>query len=66
MQETIERPTACLIGENGNVFNIIGRVSKALKRAGQKEQAEEFTNKAFACLSYDEVLALLHEYVEVE
>jgi len=61
-----EKPTCKLIGEDGNVFNIIGRVSQALKRAGMKDKAEEFQKKAFASGSYDEVLRLCMDYVEVE
>ena len=62
----MEKPTCKLVGEDGNVFNIIGRVSKALKSSGQPEKAEEFQEKAFASGSYDEVLVLAMEYVEVE
>jgi hypothetical protein len=60
------KPIVKLIGEDGNVFAIIGAVSKALKRAGEKERATEFTEKAFAAHSYDEVLQLAMEYCEVE
>jgi len=60
------KPTCKLIGEDGNVFAVIGKVARCLKTAGQKEQAKEFTNKAFAAHSYGEVLALCAEYVEVE
>ena len=62
----MEKPTCKLIGEDGNVFAIIGKVSSTLKKAGQKEQAEEFKNKAFNAGSYDEVLQLAMEYTEVE
>lgn len=50
-----EKPKVKLIGENGNVFNVIGRVSKALKDAGMAEKADEFRKKAFGAGSYDEV-----------
>ena len=55
-----------LVGENGNVFNIIGKVSKALERGGQPDLAKEFKEKCFAAKSYDEVLQLVCQYVEVE
>lgn len=54
-----------LIGEDGNVFNIIGLVSKALKKAGFKDEATSYTDKAFSCGSYDEVLQLTMDYVNV-
>lgn len=60
------KPACVLIGEDGNVFNIIGRVSKALKKAGLADQAKEFTGKALSSESYDSVLQMATEYVEVE
>ena len=55
-----------LVGEDGNVFSVIARVSKALKRAGMPEKAEEFRAKAMKAESYDAVLRLCMDYVEVE
>ena len=60
------KTTVELIGQDGNVFSIIGQISKALKRAGRREDAAEFTQRAFACGSYNEVLRLVFEYCEVE
>jgi hypothetical protein len=60
------KPTAHLIGENGNVFNLIGIASKALKRAGQADKAKEMTERCFDCGSYDEALTIIQEYVNVE
>lgn len=62
-QVQMEKPECELVGKNGNVFNIIGLVVKALKKAGQKERAEEFQNRATSAGSYDEVLIMLNEYV---
>lgn len=61
-----QKPRCKLIGEDGNVFNIIGRVSRSLKTAGLVEEVKEFQKKAFASKSYDEVLRLCFDYVEVE
>ena len=58
------KPTCKLIGQDGNVFNPIGITSKTLKRAGLRDEAKEFCEKAFACHSYNEVLNLIGEYVE--
>lgn len=55
-----------LSGEDGNVFSIIGRVSRALKQAGQSDKAKEFQEKAFKMGSYDSVLQLVFEYVDVQ
>lgn len=61
-----EKPVCKLVGTDGNVLGIIGRVSKALEGAGMREQASEFKMKAFQSKSYDEVLQLCFDYVEVE
>ena len=55
-----------LIGEDGNVFNVIGRTQKALRRAGLEDEAKEFVDRAFKAGSYDKVLRLVMEYCEVE
>lgn len=59
------KPTVKLIGTDGNVFAIIGNVSTALKREGLREQAAEFQKRAFSSASYDEVLCLVSEYVDI-
>ena len=61
----MNKPKCKLIGTDGNVFNIIGLVSKCLKNNGKTEEAKEFTKKAFSSGSYDEVLALTFDYVDV-
>jgi hypothetical protein len=60
------KPKVGLLGEDGNVFNIIGKVRQALVKAGLKDKADEFAAKAFECRSYNEVLRLVLDYVEVE
>lgn len=62
----MEKPNCKLIGTDGNVFSIIAKVSKALKKAGQGARATEFVQKATTSKSYDEVLALCFDYVEVD
>jgi hypothetical protein len=59
------KPSCKLIGEDGNVFSIIGRVRDALRKAGQDDRAREFVERAFRSGSYDAVLQLCLEYVEV-
>jgi len=61
-----KKPRCALTGENGNVFAVINRVTRALKKVGQPERSKEFATKAFQCPSYDAVLALCGEYVDVE
>ena len=60
------KPACKLTGTDGNVFAVIGRVRRTLKDAGQEEKAREFFGRAFQQLSYQMVLALCFEYVEVK
>jgi len=62
----MSKPKCKLTGEDGNVFAIIGRVSRALKQANQKDKASEFQALAMAAKSYDEVLRLCFDYVDVK
>lgn len=59
------RPRCQLVGTDGNVFAVIGAVRRALVAAGQRERAREFVARAWAAESYDAVIALCFEYVEV-
>ena len=55
-----------IIGKDSNVFGIIGKVSAALKKAKvPKEEVSKFTKDAFQCHSYDDVLNLVMDTVEV-
>lgn len=58
------KPYAPLIGSNGNTMNLLAIASKALKRAGQREQATEMQQRVFACGSYGEALMIMCEYVD--
>ena len=60
------KPKVKLVGEDGNMFNIIGRVSRALKDAGEKDKSKEFCKKAMSSSSYDEVLRLALTYADIE
>lgn len=59
------KPSCKLVGTDGNVFAVIGRVQRALKQAGQDAQARDFVQRAFGARSYQEVLGLAFEYVDV-
>jgi hypothetical protein len=58
------KPACRLVGTDGNVFSIVGRVRDALRKAAQEERAREFVERAFRSGSYDAVLQLCLEYVE--
>lgn len=52
------------MGADGNVFNLIGICSRALKTAGYSEKALEMTNRVTSSGSYEEALAIMCEYIE--
>ena len=63
----MKKPKCRLIGEDGNIFNLMGIVSRTLKEAGEPEKAEEMIRRITSdAKSYDEALAMLMEYVDVE
>jgi hypothetical protein len=64
--DVVPRPPCRLTGTDGNVFAIIGKVLQVLCDAGQSDRASEFVRRAFDAGSYDAVLQLCFEYVEVE
>jgi hypothetical protein len=66
MTTEVNTKPECNLSEcDGNVYAIIGRVSKTLKRANLPETAKEFSDKALNAKDYDEVLRLCFEYVDV-
>ena len=53
-----------LTGHDGNAYAIIGRIAKALRREAGTHAADMFTEAAFACTSYDDLLALAMRTVD--
>lgn len=64
-EKVAAKPQCSLVGIDGNVFVVIGHVAKTLKRAGLVTEAQEFQTRAFSSSSYDSVLRLCFEYVEI-
>ena len=60
------KPRCKLIGKDGNIFNLVGLAVRALRSAGQEGNAKEMTAKVFSSKSYEEALAIIMDYVEVE
>lgn len=61
-----KKPVCKLIGQDGNIFNLLGIASRTLKRAGMREEAEKMGKEALNTTSYDEALSVIMKYVEVE
>lgn len=66
-EETAEKkkPDCKLLGEDGNIFNLLGIAARTLRRNGMSEQAKEMTDKIYASGSYDEALGIIGEYVNI-
>ena len=55
-----------LIGQDGNVFNIIGLVCKALRKGGATRQdIKSFTDEIERAGSYEQALAVVMRWVDV-
>lgn len=65
MSEASTKPTCKLIGEDGNIFNLMSKASAALKKAGMRQEASEMSNKVMSCRSYDEALCVIGDYVDI-
>ena len=66
-EETAEKkkPNCKLIGEDGNIFNLMGIASKTLRQNGMAEQAVEMRDRICASGSYDEALCIIGDYVNI-
>ncbi len=59
------KPDCRLIGEDGNIFNLMGLAARTLRHNGLAEQATEMTDHIHECGSYDEALCIIGEYVNI-
>lgn len=60
-----QKPDCPLIGEDGNIFNLMGIASRTLRDHGMGEQAKEMSERIRASGSYDEALNVIGEYVNI-
>ncbi|MBO5448427.1 MAG: hypothetical protein J5994_03765 [Ruminococcus sp.] len=59
------KPKCPLIGQNGNIFNLMGIASKTLKKNGMADEAKEMCDRITSSGSYNEALSIIDEYVEI-
>lgn len=60
----IKKPKCELVGQDGNAYFIMGRVSRALRRAGVGQNViDEYTKKSTSG-DYDNVLRTAMEYID--
>ena len=63
-EQIVNKPKVKLIGQNGNIYNILGIASRALKDTGYADEAKEMQTEVFASDSYQEALAIVLQYVD--
>lgn len=65
-QEEKQKPKCALIGQDGNIFNLMGIASRTLKRKKMSKEATEMCNRITSgAKSYDEALCIIGEYVDI-
>lgn len=60
-----EKPDCPLIGQNGNIFNLVGIASRTLKNHDMADAAKEMQDRVFSSGSYNEALCIIGEYVNI-
>lgn len=63
--EAKEKADCPLIGEEGNIFNLMGLASQTLRRNGMKEESKEMCERIRGSGDYDKALSIIGEYVNI-
>ena len=58
-----KRPKMKLVGQDGNIFAILGRASRLLKENGQPQQAKEMSSRVYQSGDYYKAPNIISEYV---
>lgn len=64
-EPTKQKPDCPLIGQDGNIFNLMGIASRTLREHGMQDQAAEMRQRITESGSYDEALGIIGEYVNI-
>lgn len=59
------KPDCPLIGEDGNIFNLMGIAARTLRENGMVEEGSEMTKRIYASDSYTNALGIIGEYVNI-
>ena len=59
------KPDCPLIGQNGNIFNLMGIASRTLKEHDMADEASEMRNRIMRSGSYEDALSIIGEYVHI-
>lgn len=64
-EPAMKKPDCPLIGQDGNIFNLLGIASRTLKNHDMADEASEMRNRVMSSGSYDEALSIIGEYVHI-
>lgn len=59
------KPDCELIGQDGNIFNLMGIASHTLKQNGMADEAKEMCSRVMSSGSYCEALNIIGDYVNI-
>lgn len=59
------KPDCQLIGQNGNIFNLMGIAARTLRENDMADQAKEMLDKVTSSGSYEEALMVIGDYVNI-
>lgn len=59
------KPDCPLIGQDGNIFNLMGIAARTLKNNDMREEAAEMQKRVMNSSSCDEALCILGDYVNI-
>lgn len=54
-----------LIGEDGNVYNLLGKVLRALKKGGYDQKFQDELVRKATSGDYNHAIATINDYVEI-
>ena len=61
-----QKPTMSLLGQDGNIFAVMGKASALLKEAGMGDLVDHMVQRVTTCGDYYKALNIISEYVETE
>ena len=65
MDNKRNKPDCKLIGEDGNIVNLMARAARTLRENDLSEEAKEMRERITSSGSYDEALCIIGEYVNI-
>ena len=64
-EQNRQKPNCPLIGQDGNIFNLMGIASRTLRENGMSEEAKQMQQEITQCESYSAALNVIGQYVNI-